>query len=444
MAKIRKIFAVLMLSPLLFSCSKGNIAPQIEGFESLRDRKAFVRNPNVNTDGSVKNVIMFIGDGMGYNQVGAAGLFNGAPLSFANPLNSDWTYHALVNTDSLTSDGYYLDETKSLIHPDENSTLYDTTPSPYGTESAKAGDDTCYTDSAAGGTALATGYKTINGRIGKDKNNEDLQNISEIAHKLGKKVGVVTTDKLDGATPSDYLVHAEHRYNSSDILNAYKTSVADLIIAEKPDSWDEGGYTAAYNGYYNVVFDQDNLGKEGKQLLLHSGHSYLYGEKNTLANQVAYALDYLDNEEGFFLMVEGAHIDKRAHANELIPMLEETVALDRAIKVATEWAAIRGDTIMCVSADHETGGFFYDYDATDVDGLMSKSNAISDYKCTNYFKSTNHSRARVRLDVYGDISDFTTEYAEQLKALRPDGNGLLEDVPYWDNTWIFNLCCSYL
>lgn len=422
--KLSKLF---MLLPIAIGASLGK--NQIIYYDAFEDKTIFKRNINVNKTQKVKNVIMFIGDGMGYNHVNAGSLFKGSPLCFADESNKDWTYHALVNTDSLTSKGFYLDESKSLIHPDENGTLYDATPSPYGTV-ISFNDNTPYTDSAAGGTALATGHKTINGRIGKDFRGKDYENISEIAHKLGKKVGVISTDELTGATPSAYLAHVDSRYQADYILNGDKTGVADLIIAKKPGNW-SSSYESSFKSegkYDNIVYDIDGLDStKNKQLLLHDGCSPLYGYKNTLANEVAYALDYLDNsDDGFFLVVEGANIDKKAHSNDLLGFLEELMGFDQAVETAMEWASGRDDTIMCVSADHETGGFYYDYSATTQDEMMN----------TAGFKSTNHSRSRVRLDVYGDISEFTNKYQDEFSEL--------ENKPYWDNTWIFNLCCSYL
>ena len=77
-----------------------------------------------------KNVIVFIGDGMGPNHVDAGGIYLGKPLCF-DVTNEKWTYHAYSNTDSLTSQGFTLDTSKSLLRPEENTSLYDGTPSPY-------------------------------------------------------------------------------------------------------------------------------------------------------------------------------------------------------------------------------------------------------------------------------------------------------------------------
>ena len=131
-----------------------------------------------------KNVIMFIGDGMGPNHVDAGGVYLGKNLCF-DVANEKWAYHAYSNTDSRTSEGFTLDETKSLIRPEFNKSLYDGTPSPYGNESLGVGGNiTTYTDSAAGGTALATGVKVTNSRIGLDIKGNKLENLVEIAHSL--------------------------------------------------------------------------------------------------------------------------------------------------------------------------------------------------------------------------------------------------------------------
>ena len=125
-------------------------------------------------------------------------------------------------------------------------------------------------------------------------------------------------------------------------------------------------------------------------------------------------------------MVEGAKIDKKSHSNQARLMLKELLAFDEAIEAAMEWASNRDDTIMVVSADHETGGLYYNYEAA------TQETIADDIKWLTY----NHSRARVDIAVYGNISEFTNVYASNFSTL--------EGLPYWDNTDVFKLCASYL
>ena len=427
MKKVKSIISILTLVISLTSCSSAN--------EFVNYRNEYVRNKNINNDQKIKNVIMFIGDGMGVNHVDAGGILKGEPLVF-DVTDEKWTYHAYSNTDSLTSNGFTLDESKSLLKPDENPTLYDGSPSPYdpNVSLGTSGNITSYTDSAAGGTALATGFKTTNGRIALDINGKPYENLVEIAKELNKKAGVVSSDTLVGATPATFLAHVEERHLSERIIESTANSPVDLILVENDDSYEDNKakYESLYKskGFDNITYEVNNLNKNASRILgLFDG---IVTEQNdargvpTLKDLVVFALDYLDNEEGFFLMVEGAKIDKKSHSNQAKLMLQELLAFDEAVEVAMEWANNRNDTLMVVTADHETGGMYYNYNESTQETIED------DIKWLTY----NHSRARVDIAVYGDISEFTNLYSSSFASL--------EGVPYWDNTDVFKLCASYL
>ena len=379
-----------------------------------------------------KNVILFIGDGMGPNHVDAGGIYLGRNLCF-DVTDENWTYHAYSNTDSRTSEGFTLDESKSLLRPELNSSLYDGTPSPYdpNVSLGASGNITTYTDSGAGGTALATGVKVTNSRISMDIDGKPLETLVELAKDLNKRTGVVTSDEITGATPSDFLVHVAARYESDKILEGIATSKADLVMAKT---------TAAYSAkkvYYDNLFT-----KNGYQVVNEKGKLTPTGEKligifpgvttktdprtYSLAELTIFALDYLDNEEGFFLMVEGSSIDKQSHANQAKQMLNELLGFNEAVEAAMKWAEGRDDTLMVVTADHETGGLYFDRETT------TQATIAADIK----WLSQNHSRTRVDIAVYGDISSFTNKFGSNFKTL--------EGLPYWDNTDVFKLCAWYL
>ena len=381
---------------------------------------------------SYKNVIMFIGDGMGPNHVDAAGIYLGEPLCF-DSFNDKWTYHAYSNTDSLTSAGFTLDTTKSLLRPEENKTLYDGTPSPYDSSVSlgASGNITTYTDSAAGGTALATGVKVTNSRIGMDIEGNAIENLTEIAKSLNKKTGVISSDEITGATPSTFLVHVPARYESEMILNQVATSKADLILTKKCSDYknNKATYDALYsqNGF-TVVNEEIELNKDSDKIIgLFNGISPFDDPRMpSLAELTIFALDYLDNEEGFFLMVEGANIDKQSHSNQTKLMMNELLGFNEAVKAAEEWANGRDDTLIVVTADHETGGLYYNRNSA------SQTTILTDIK----WLSQNHSRTRVDIAVYGDISSFVSKFGHNFTTL--------EGLPYWDNTDIFRLCSWYL
>lgn len=389
-------------------------------------------NENVlQREAKYKNVIVFIGDGMGPNHVDAANIYLGESMVF-DQVNDDWNYHAYSNTDSLSSEGFTLDEAKSLIRPEENASLYDGTPSPYGGSNiGQSGVVTTYTDSAAGGSAIACGEKLVNSQVGVDIFDNPIENLVEIAHGLNKKTGVLTSDNLVGATPSDFLVHVSERHMSEEIITQVASSDADLVLAqiEKTYKKDQETYEKLFqeNGF-DIAYNVGELNKESDKILgLFNGVMPRQDPRApTLAELTAFSLDYLDNDEGFFLMVEGANIDKDSHANQSYEMMKELVGFNEAVKVADQWASTRDDTLIVVTADHETGGLYFDRETSTQENILSNI----------HWLTQNHSRTRVDIAIRGDISDFTDKYSTHFSTL--------ECLPYWDNTDIFKLCCNYL
>ena len=378
-----------------------------------------------------KNVILFIGDGMGPNHVDAGGIYLGEDLCF-DVVNEKWAYHAYSNTDSTTSEGFTLDTTLSLLRPEENKSLYDGTPSPYGDSALGVGGNiTTYTDSAAGGTALATGVKVTNSRLGLDIEGNPIENLVEIASSLNKKTGVVTSDEVVGATPASFLAHVPARYEADMILEDVATSKADLVLAKTCSAYKnkKTTYDSLYqNAGYTVTNDKSGLNKESDKLIgLFDGVSAKTDPRvPSLAELTIYALDFLANEEGFFLMVEGANIDKHSHSNQTKLMLKELLGFNEAVKAAEMWANGREDTLIVVTADHETGGLYY-----------NRENATQETITTDIkWLSQNHSRTRVDIAVYGDINGFVSKFGHKF--------GVLEGRPYWDNTDVFRLCSWYL
>ena len=377
-----------------------------------------------------KNIIMFIGDGMGPNHVDAGGIYLGEPLCF-DVTNDKWAYHAYSNTDSLTSEGFTLDTTKSLLRPELNPSLYDGTPSPYGGTLGTGGNITTYTDSAAGGTALACGVKVTNSRIGMDINGDPIENLVEIASGLGKKTGVVTSDNIVGATPSNFLVHVCERHLADEIIKGVANSPVDLVLTQNVSDFkdNKASYESLFKSKeFDIAYNKEVLNKEASRQL---GLFDLVASKEdprvpTLEELTIYALDYLDNEEGFFLMVEGSNIDKKSHSNETKLMMNELIGFNNAVEAAAEWADSREDTLIVVTADHETGGLYYDRNK------VTQETIIDDIK----WLSMNHSRTRVDIAVYGDISEYVSKYGEHFSTL--------EGIPYWDNTDVFKLCSTYL
>lgn len=424
----RQLISILALTTLLtLSSSK----PVTTYSSQVDDYKQYLRTENINEDSKIKNVILFIGDGMGPNHVTAGEIYAGREFTFQDENNSNWTFHGYSNTDSLTSQGFTLDETKSLLRPEENKSLYDDMPSPYSGNSLSSGSITCYTDSAAGGTALSTGVKVTNSRIGKDIFGQDLTNIVEIAAGLNKRTGVVTTDNLAGATPASFMAHVGERHYYDEIIESIAKSPTDLIISQTLSNWEnkKTEYETLFrnSGFDNICYSTENLDVNSNRELCLLPAILPDGDRTpSLSELTTYALDTLDNEEGFFLMVEGSNIDKQSHSNQTVAMLKELLGFEEAIKATELWAEGRDDTLIIVTADHETGGLYYNRDTATQDTITE------DIKWLTY----NHSRTRVSVDVYGDITGFLTKYSDNFNTL--------EGLTYIDNTDVFKLCASYL
>ena len=198
------------------------------------------------------------------------------------------------------------------------------------------------TDSAAGGTALATGYKTINKYIGKDKNLNDVQSLTELADSLGKATAVMSTEVITGATPASFSAHANLRTDT----NAIKASQALLT----------------------------------NTLLRTTDNSYSDVMTTDTINKVLNKLN--ENENGFFMMYEEAYIDKHCHDNDFKNTFKALLRFNQAIGTFMEFAFYNPNTLVIITADHETGKLTPDGD-------------------TIKYHSENHSSADVPIFAYG-------------------------------------------
>lgn len=173
-----------------------------------------------------------------------------------------------------------------------------------------------YTDSAAAATALATGYKTINGYIGIDHLRRTHQNVRELAYEKGAKTAVVTTDVITGATPAGFTAHCSSRSSTEEI----QTQIDELIKLGQID-WCEGSV----------------------------------GNALTKNEQSALNLISADGS-AFFMMLEEAYIDKNSHKNKYPEMVSAVKRYNDAIAYAIEFVLMHPDTVLIITADHETGG----------------------------------------------------------------------------------------
>lgn len=316
--------------------------------------------PSFKNDASnakVRNVILLIGDGMGMGAVNAAMYANGGELTMTN----------------LRTFGYVR------------------------TQSA----DNFTTDSAASGTAYACGVKTNNGYVGVGTDGEALENLPEKLAKLGYISGVVSTDDLNGATPASFFAHEQARGNSTAIW-------ADL--AESALSFASAGTQAVYEKQslktqeaikekFELVYSPSDAAVAESDRLLYLPASVKADDRGDyLPETTEMAIRYLSEraKKGFFLMVEGARIDKEEHSNNLKGTVAETLDFDKAVEAAVRFAEADGHTLVIISADHETGAV-----------SLTRGNPSDGY-AVGTFTSKGHSPMMVPLFAFGPKSYFFT------------------------------------
>ncbi|MBE9487959.1 MAG: alkaline phosphatase, partial [Bacteroidetes bacterium] len=234
----------------------------------------------------------------------------------------------------------------------------------------------CYerfiTDSAAAATALSCGQKTRPGMLGMNPDTMAIENVSTVLHEQGKKVGIITTVSLDHATPAGFYAHQPSRDEYYEISSQLSTSGFEFfggggILDPKggevsfEEQAQENGYTIA-----NTVKEINDIEKGDDKIIAIS--PMLQDSKSmvsaidreegdlTLKNIVEKGVEVLDNEDGFFMMVEGGKIDWLAHANDVAGIINETIDFDNALQVAYDFYLKHADeTLIIVTADHETG-----------------------------------------------------------------------------------------
>ncbi len=226
--------------------------------------------------------------------------------------------------------------------------------------------DQAITDSAASGTALATGVKTNNGMIGMDPDKQVLENILEYAQDLNKSTGVITTVTVYHATPACFMAHTDSRYNYDDIVSQIvNTANVDVILGGGSGQFSSSQLsTMASNGYAVVDNRNDMLDVVSGKLLGLFDTSYMpeeidrdYTTTPSLLEMMNQSLHILSQDpDGFFLMIEGGQIDFAGHDNDRVGVALETIEFDMAVALAAEYVDSNPNTILIVTADHETGG----------------------------------------------------------------------------------------
>jgi len=271
------------------------------------------------------NVILFVGDGMGTGHLAAAGAYrNGRPgrLVFER-----FPHHARVTTTNLSG---------------------------------------AVTDSAAAATAMATCVKTLNGviSVALPGDGQPLPTVLEAFQSLGKRTGLVTTSTLTDATPAAFGAHAVDRGDDAGIADHYLSKTRPHVLlgggspALAPQAAAAAGYTVVQDLAGLLAVDPAaervaGLFGDGPMPSAEDG----LGALPSLADMTRAALAALEpHPNGFFLLVEEEGTDTFAHLNDLRRTVRAVLELDDAVEVARAWAERRRDTLVVVTADHETGG----------------------------------------------------------------------------------------
>ena len=254
------------------------------------------------------------------------------------------------------------------------------------------------TDSAAGGSAISNGNKTNNGVIGMDRDSIPVASMLDIFAEQGKKTGVVVTCAVTHATPAAFIAHNVSRKHNEEIaLEISDRDNLDVLFGggkkyftERKDSLDLLGkmWEKGWNIYDSLPQIVDNNAKT--MVLTCRKHMVKAPERGDfLPKATAKAIEMLDNEKGFFLMVEGSQIDFACHDNDSATLVEEMRDFNDAINVVLDFAEKDQNTLVVVTADHETGGLTF----VDPEGKYTKTNFS--------FSTGSHSAVFVPVFSYG-------------------------------------------
>ena len=274
-----------------------------------------------------KNYIFMIGDGMGFNHVAAT------QEEYADEL-----YEGKMAMNHLPVQGESITDSLDGL-----------------------------TDSAAGGTALSTGHKTSNGTVAMNKHATiPYMTTLERAAQLGKSTGIVATKSVTDATPASFTAHVQTRTMNDEIASQQIAKLMngslDLVL---------GGGSMYYEGSFNEYALKEAIGEgltytkswEDAQKAslplagLVAADAFGADYPVSVAQMTKLALDLLsEDEDGFFLMIEGSQIDSASHSNNLDYMKQEAYSFDIAVSIAMRYVALHPDTVLIITADHETGG----------------------------------------------------------------------------------------
>ena len=404
----KKMLCLIMTAMLAVSMMAGCVGEQTETAETS-DKNASVSTTSseISEVKAPKYVFMFIGDGMSYPQIQLTNYFVSA--------NS-----AAENSEKITVEG----EEKSILASKNNLTMMSFPIA----GSAQTYDSTSFApDSASTATSMATGHKTWSGSINVSEDfTEEYETIAEkLKSQKDYKIGIISSVNLNHATPAAFYAHQQSRNSYYEIGEELIESEFDYfaggglksVTGEDGDKKDL--YELASESGYKVVKTQaeaEALKAEDGKVIVIDEHladsdamSYdmdLNDDEWALADYVEKGIEMLNNDNGFFMMVEGGKIDWACHANDAAATITDTIALDNAVAKAVEFYNEHPDeTLIIVTGDHETGGLTIGYAGTDYDTFL-----------------TNFNNQKISYAKYD--SDYVTKYKED----KTDFNTVMKDV----------------
>jgi alkaline phosphatase len=362
-----KIIALLMCVLILSGCAEQQVLPTTEttaqtsstpttattepaiSFEAESTDAAPTKALD---DTAPKYIFLFIGDGMSFAQVQAAQIYKGSIEGKIEPELLNFSQFPAVGLNTTYDTGSYIP------------------------------------DSAAAGTAIACGVKTEIGTIGMEADDKtEATSIAELLKADGKKIGIVTSTSLNHATPAAFYAHVDSRGDYYDIATQMAQSGFDYfggggIYQPTGSEGDKkNAYTLLEENGYTLADSQEEIealgGASGKVYAVSpvlQGSAMLpfaidakEGDLN-LADFVRKGIDVLDNENGFFMMCEGGKIDPACHANDAATAIHEVLAFEEAVQEAVSFMGEHPDeTLIIITADHETGGMGLGYTLTQYD-----------------------------------------------------------------------------
>jgi len=425
---------------------------------------------NKNSNAGVKNVIVLISDGFGYNHLDAT------------------SYYQYGKTGMQVYEKFPIKIGMSTYEVESGPMIYG-----YDTNSAWSNFEYVKnnaTDSASAATAMSTGVKTYNGRIGIDINGNPLTHITQYAELLGKSTGVVTSVQFSHATPAGFVAHNISRNNYTAIaIEMIYNSATDVIMGCGAPDYDDDGkpaskgtnyvggpatWTDLTDDYSVLGADADGDGIRDRWTVIRdrsafqvmsigdtpsrvigipkvyttlqqarSGDGYadpyavpLTQSVPTLEEMTKAALNILDNNQnGFFLMVEGGAVDWASHANQSGRMIEEQIDFNRAVEAVVDWVQKNsnwGETLVIVTGDHECGYLTGPGSNPTWEPIINNGMGVLPGMQWN---SNDHTNSIVPFFAKGDVARLFKSYAEEQDIIRGK---------YIDNIEIAQVIFSFL